>query len=113
MAKLKAKSPLWTLDQALVVVREVGPLVRELDYHLCLGGGVLLTGASEHDLDLWFIPLNGYDSSPFKIMQLCGTIFGLLRSLRDGPDYTANEPWHVKEMHQGNWMGKRVDLFIQ
>lgn len=105
--------PLWTLVEAATLASEVGPLVRELDYHLCLGGGVLLNGQSEHDLDLWFIPLNGYDSDPRKIMMLNLSLFAPLRSLRDNPDYKSGEPWHVREMHQGLWCGKRVDLFIQ
>lgn len=103
---------MWTLAQAIPLIHELAPLVRELDYHLCLGGSVLVTGNSDHDLDLWFIPLNGYESEPAKIYVLCQSTFGSLTSLRDSPDYKTGEPWHVKEMQRATYMGKRIDLFI-
>ena len=102
----------WMLSEALPLIRELGPLVRELDYHLCLGGSVLLTGASDHDLDLWFIPLNGFESDPRKIYVLCEQTFGPLKTLRDGPDYKAGEPWHLQDMQRATYLGKRIDLFI-
>lgn len=103
---------MWHIDSAMSFIVEFAPLVRELDYHLCLGGSVLHEGHSDHDLDLWFIPLNGYESEPAKIYVLCQTTFGRLTSLRDSPDYKAGEPWHVKEMQRATYMGKRIDLFI-
>lgn len=103
---------MWKLTQALPLIQELAPLVRDLDYHLCLGGSVLVAGTSDHDLDLWFIPLNGFESEPRKVYLLCEQTFGRLSALRDSPDYKAGEPWHVKEMHRAMYMGKRIDLFI-
>lgn len=51
------RSTTWTLDGALELVRIIQPQVRKFNYHLCLGGGVLNKGASDKDLDLYFLPM--------------------------------------------------------
>jgi hypothetical protein len=103
---------LWTLGEAAYLVGELEPLVRELNYHTLLGGGVLHHGFSDKDLDLWFMPLNGYESDPQKVYPLLKDTFGMLKSIRDSPDYAAGEPYHVREMLYGHYCGKRIDLFI-
>lgn len=104
---------MWTLDQALDLIRDLQPDVRALSYHVTLGGGVLNTGQSEKDLDLWFIPLNDHESNPRSIMELLMTCMTLKRALRDGPDYGTESIPHAKEMQEFNYLGKRIDVFIQ
>lgn len=48
---------MWTLDEALNLIRALQPSTRKFNYHLCLGGGVLNKGGSQKDLDLYFLPL--------------------------------------------------------
>jgi hypothetical protein len=52
---------MWTLEKALIVVRAIQPHTRKYNYHLCLGGGVLNKGESNKDLDLYFLPMGGFD----------------------------------------------------
>lgn len=47
---------MWTLGEALALVRSIEPVVAVVGWHVALGGGVLLRGESTHDLDLIFIP---------------------------------------------------------
>lgn len=103
---------MWTLTDALPLIQEIEPSIRELDYHTLLGGGVLHSGRSEHDLDIWFMPLNGFESDPPKILNLLREVWGPFKSLRDNPDYVAGTPWHVREMQRFTVYGKRVDVFI-
>lgn len=105
--------PTWTLQEALALVRDIQPIMREMGYHITLGGGVLNTGGSTHDLDLWFIPLNGYPSTPREVMGWLLTNLSPSRSLRDGPDYGPDFFLHAVEMQEFNYLGKRVDVFIQ
>jgi hypothetical protein len=48
---------MWGLSDALDVIREIQPTVREFGFHVALAGSVLNKGTSEKDLDLVFIPL--------------------------------------------------------
>ena len=103
---------MWTLDEAQALVAQLEPVIPKLDYHSLLGGSVLHKGQSEDDLDLWFFPLNGYESNIPPVYDVLEAALGPLRPIRDSPDYKAGEPYYVKEMLMGSWMGKRVDLFI-
>jgi len=102
---------MWTLSKAADLVGGLEPLVRELNYHTLLAGSVLHVGQSEKDLDLWFIPLNGYESDSQKVYALLSSVFGPLEPIRDSPDYQGMT-YHCKEMLKGHYLGQRVDLFI-
>lgn len=53
----KLKPVVWKLKDGLALVRKLQPETRQFGYHLTLGGGVLNTGKSRKDLDLFFLPL--------------------------------------------------------
>ena len=103
----------WTLAQALDLIRDLQPIVRELHYHITLGGGVLHEGASEKDLDLWLIPINGFESNAHEICRILIDHLGQCQALRDSPDYAPDAFPHAVEMQQFNYLGKRIDVFIQ
>lgn len=103
---------MWTLPQAQALVHILFEEVYTLDYHLALGGSVLHDGESDHDLDLYFLPLNGYKPGTGALYDHLLKVFKPLTPLRDSPDYKAGEPWHCKEALQGKYLRKRVDLFI-
>jgi len=46
----------WTLEGALVLIRELQPNAMKAGYYLALAGGVLNSGASTNDLDLVAVP---------------------------------------------------------
>lgn len=105
---------MWTLDEALEIIRELQPQLREMGYHCLLGGGVLNTGVSDKDLDLFFIPLNQHDSTPFAIVEFLGQQLGSFAvSIRDSPDYQGEAMWHYQEMRKIDYCGKRIDIFVQ
>ena len=44
-------TPMWTLDQALELVRGLGPKLNEAGFGIAIAGSVLLKGESKKDLD--------------------------------------------------------------
>lgn len=103
----------WTMADALALIRDLQPLVWELDYHVMLGGGVLNKGESEKDLDLFFSPLTGYEPRFDKLFILLESVFGRLRAMRDSPDYGLGAgPQYWSGMLIASYEGKRVDIFI-
>jgi hypothetical protein len=57
-------STYWTLSDALALIRGLQPQIKPFGFHLCLGGGVLNTGSSRKDLDLYFLPLDDAKTPP-------------------------------------------------
>lgn len=102
---------LWTGKQASLLIALIRPEIREANYHILIGGSVAYRGYSADDLDLYFCPLNGFESDPSKIFDLLNPVFGPLRALRDSPDYAAGDLW--TECFRGEWQGKRIDIFIR
>ena len=48
----------WQIEEGLKLIRALQGRVKEFGYHIALGGGVLNNGASDKDLDLYFLPFN-------------------------------------------------------
>lgn len=105
--------PLWTLAEAVDLIHELQPIVRELNYHITIGGGVINAGSSEKDLDLWIIPLNGYESHAHDIVSLLIENLGHCTALRDSPDYAPDAHPHAESMQRFEYCGKRIDVFVQ
>jgi hypothetical protein len=103
---------MWNLDEALELIRELQPKVRELGYHVLLGGGVLNEGKSDKDLDLFFIPLNNYQGNDDELVKYLFDRFSWLDPIRDSPDYMSGDMWHYKHMLK-NKSEQRIDFFIQ
>lgn len=61
--------PDWTIEDALLLIRDIQPKIRPLQYHVVLGGGVLNKGWSGKDLDLYFLPF-GDTGIPADLPQL-------------------------------------------
>lgn len=112
MPKTKSARP-WTLAEGVDIIRQIEPDIRELGYHTMLGGSLLHKGTSEKDLDIFFSPLNGYETRSFDVLQYLQTVFGRCSSIQDQPDYKAGEPWYWREMHYFMFEGRRIDVFIQ
>lgn len=47
---------MWTLEEGLKFIRMCQPVAAAYGYNLSLGGGVLNSGKSEHDLDIVVAP---------------------------------------------------------
>lgn len=48
----------WQLHDALDLIRSLQVHVKPIGFHISLGGGVLNTGSSKKDLDLYFLPMS-------------------------------------------------------
>ncbi len=57
---------MWKIEQGISIVRALQPHTRQFGYHLCLGGGVLNNGESQKDLDLYFLPMGGFNPAENK-----------------------------------------------
>lgn len=104
---------MWTLDDALPLIREIQAEIRPFNYHLLLGGGVLNEGHSTKDLDLFFVPLNNAEPNDQALLRYLFVRLTYLGAIRDAPDYGAGNTWRWATMEKFSLEGKRIDVFIQ
>lgn len=103
---------MWTLDEALLLIRDLQPAVSGVGYHIALAGGVLNKGASNKDLDLIFLPLDTQVERVRSLLNLLVPLLGGFRALRDDTHYEPGNNSHYREMVAFNYLGKRIDAFI-
>lgn len=108
-------APMWTLDDALDLARQLEDHVAPAGYHVALAGGVLLRGWSEHDLDLVFYPHHGKKLAPLKLERALRAA-GLWRRLTVG---RVRAYWKRRGItdtkHVEIWLdseGRRVDVIM-
>lgn len=103
--------PLWTLDSAVALVRELHSKLVEKGCTIALGGGCLHKGFSYKDVDIIIHPLECKHESvmnfKFEPIQECLYELGLT--------YKRNA--HIAEYSERNvqiweYQGKRVDIFF-
>lgn len=112
---------MWDLDDALALVRGLQPLVRQFNYHVTLGGGVLNKGRSAKDLDLYFLAMSNTNiltdaSGLCKFLQArWGEQFNLggpsAKKVDIGHAYGAIEHFYCERLTYRPG-GKRIDVFI-
>lgn len=78
---LQAPEKLWRISDALTLIRSLQVSVKPFGYHITLGGGVLNTGSSRNDLDLYFLPLSGSSDEP-KLLAFLTEFWGKSVDLR-------------------------------
>lgn len=117
---------MWTIDQGLHIVRALQSHTRQFGYHLTLGGGVLNKGESKKDLDLYFLPMGGFDGDPRhrpdEMLRYLSGIWGtpepLAKSLQDREKYGRTESFYKHAVQFTRWGGpsrtirQRIDCFI-
>jgi hypothetical protein len=114
---------MWTLEDALLVIAMLQEEVRAYGYHIALGGGVLNTGASDKDLDLYFLPLcdNKTPAEPEDLIAHLEYYFEDSMQIRgDGEQYgeDSNSPYHSKvkfcwtDEEEGVVKYRRLDAFV-
>lgn len=106
--------PLWTLDEARALIAQLQTKSRHYGYHLCLGGGVLNTGVSAKDLDLYFLPLDDdIEPQPIALLDWMQEELGDSESIPFGSDGKGNPGTsHYAWKHKFNHGGKRIDVFV-
>lgn len=117
----------WRLDEALDLIRALQSDVRKFGYHLCLGGGVLNTGKSEKDLDLYFLSLDNQGTpNPDALIAHLENIWSCKGvdiwgsgtigpdpsevQVLEGPAPANPSPYTVKLMF--SYSNLRIDVFI-
>lgn len=75
---------MWTIEQALELIRLMQPEARKRSYHICLGGGVLNKGVSEKDLDLYFHPLCNQTDTKLAALEANKLNANTLKAWLDG-----------------------------
>lgn len=99
---------MWTIERALVLIRELQPKLHARKYHVALGGGVLNTGQSEKDLDLYVFAFDRSITPP--VLPFFETLWGPSEPLANCEDYPPDVNFDTKvkfETPDG-----RIDLFI-
>jgi hypothetical protein len=113
---------MWTLDNGLALVRAIQPKIRQFNYHVAIGGGVVNRGFSTKDLDLYFLPMQ--DAQSIALRAYLVTCFGPEFCLGGGPEgesyvqpqdvllaYGPDPVW-VAGRFTYHFDGKRIDGFI-
>jgi hypothetical protein len=115
---------MWQLDLALRVVRVLQSQTRQFGYHLTLGGGVLNKGESQKDLDLYFLPMGGFDGKkkhdPDAMLKYLESLWGASKPLAQngGYEYEETSKFYKHAVQFTRWGGakrdvpQRVDCFI-
>lgn len=97
-------SAMWTLEEAVALVRKLEPTAIQAGYHLALGGSVLMAGQSDKDLDLFLYPHKTTEcDDPERAIVLMGI-------------YIVEERPHAlygddKQVFECRIRDKRVDIF--
>lgn len=108
---------MWTLEQGLKVVRALQPHTRQFGYHLTIGGGVVNNGESEKDLDLYFLPMGGFnkrlESKPDDMLAFLEQLWGKAETIRK--EYEDDDDKEMLYKHAVKFSRKdkqRIDCFI-
>lgn len=108
---------MWTLDEALDIIRRIQPKLKEINYHVCLGGGVQNNGSSDHDLDLYFLPLEdeyageNKDLDIFNVMKVMHEVTGKLGRDINDTNYEHTRTIFNKKIRY-MYQNKQIDCFI-
>ena len=94
-----------TIDSAMVLIRQIEPVLAANGYHCALTGSVLFKGESEKDIDIVLYPHN-----PDKLLQPIELLDLLEPFLSVANDYT--EPQYKRPIAIMKHESGRVDLFF-
>ncbi len=102
--------PMWTLDSALKLVRQIQPTLHLVGWHVALGGGVLNNNESRKDLDLYFFP---FDSLPApSLLPQLQKRWGIGQPIADGDAEYPEARWCETRWKFFLPTGQRIDVFI-
>lgn len=73
------------IDQALLLIRKLQPVVMEAGYYLALAGGVLNNGRSPNDLDLVAVPRTEHSTLQDLILALGTSLTWAMKPYSDVP----------------------------
>lgn len=94
--------PMWTLEIARVVVKELQPQAWALHWNLCMGGGVVNNGSSDNDFDVVAIPMNLQAENAHVLALFTNSGWKLVRTSN-----LSCATWHQLEMD-----GRIIELLV-
>ncbi len=107
---------MWTLDSALYFIRYLYSHIPNNTWHLALGGGVLLRGESNHDLDIVVLPHNTTIEADFSALTTALEKVGFFCK---EPVDVKHKKWAEKGItdrkYVSSWedaAGKRIDIIM-
>ena len=101
---------MWTLQEALQLIRDLQPQLKPLHYHVALGGGVLNKGTSQKDLDLYLLRFdNDDDGEAAPLLDLLRVKWGPAKAIGEAKYESTN--WQHKLWF--SLLGRRIDVFVQ
>lgn len=108
---------MWDLDAGLLVVRMLQQDVRAYGYHVAIGGGVVDNGVSNKDLDLYFLPMGGFNDrrwrkDPEGLIRYLENLWGLSASLSNDEYGEQKEMIYKKAVKFFRNKQERIDCFI-
>jgi hypothetical protein len=77
----------WTLEDALPIIRAIAPIAERCGFSVALRGSVLIKGRSEKDLDLLFVE---EEPDICDVRRCLDEIAGLLEVRIAGPPHTCS-----------------------
>lgn len=109
---------MWEINAGINMVRVLQEPVRAYNYHIAIGGGVINKGFSEKDLDLYFLPMGGFNkdrkSDPDGLIKFLEALWNTkAKSL--GEDYgydEKNEHSIYKKAVKFMRGSERIDCFV-
>lgn len=109
---------MWSLAQGIGVVQALQKPAREYGYHVAIGGGVVNKTFSEKDLDLYFLPMGGFNTKesvtkPTPMLRFLEALWGISEELEkeyEGQPASKEGCYaHAVKFQHGQ---KRIDCFI-
>lgn len=85
----------WKIEEGLKLIRALQGRTKDFGYHIALGGGVLNTGVSDKDLDLYFLPFNNDNVAKEDadgLIQWLAGLWGDPKKIGDYPDAAPEQP---------------------
>jgi hypothetical protein len=106
----------WTMPEALALIRQIQGSLRPFGFHVALAGGVLNTDQSFKDLDLIFVPLTNEEAPAvdrlISFLMSLPEFAGLDTEDNGGTSHSPNPYSPDREQYCCNRHGKRIDVFI-
>jgi hypothetical protein len=97
----------WTLDEGIKVARRAEAALKKVCYHVALGGSVLHSGRSTHDLDLFVYPHKHPQPEVVKdALERCGFEY-ILDTAESKSEYVM-----FRRILKFAYDSKPVDVFI-
>lgn len=110
---------MWTLGDALILVRELEPKFQVEELHLGITGSVLFTGESKKDLDFIVYPHTTHTFTSYEwVSKNVGEILEAYGMERVADVKKVHKIWRRKNSDDLKWcevweyQGKRIDVFI-